>query len=193
MLPAKSTSVVICSPGNIQCSQGHVHSNHAEPVLTNNAFQISHMKNQKLLSRGKPEVDAILAELRALAQLDHPNIVRYYSGWIDWFHVDDSVQTSEEPDAILVANDERSNVSFGRIATGSDDHVLFENSTSQGSSKSTATDQSGPSAADKGLIRTNSQGTRATVSDEDVESISRSDKSSESVSSLHLLCSNGRR
>ena len=140
-------------------------------------------KNQQILARGKPEIDAMLAELRVLAQLDHPNIVRYFSGWIDWFHVDDAggpMRDSDASDAVLGAADDRSGISFGRVLTESDDHVLFENSTSHATTKSAASTASEP-GSENGLVRTTSRGTHATVSDEDVESISRNDDPSESV------------
>ena len=150
-------------------------------------MQVSESKNQQILARGKPEIDALLAELRVLAQLDHPNIVRYYSGFIDWFHTDDGhkMQESDASDAVLGATDDRSGISFGRVLTESDDHVLFENSSSRATTKSAASSTS-DAASENDLVRTISQGTRATVSDEDVESISRNDEPSESVRIRHI-------
>ncbi|KAJ9632493.1 hypothetical protein H2203_000898 [Taxawa tesnikishii (nom. ined.)] len=39
---------------------------------------------KRIEKRGQQELDTILVELRTLARLDHPNIARYYGGWIEW-------------------------------------------------------------------------------------------------------------
>jgi translation initiation factor 2-alpha kinase 3 len=41
---------------------------------------VSESRRQQILIRGQPEIDDLLSELRTLAQLDHPNIVRYFNG-----------------------------------------------------------------------------------------------------------------
>ncbi|GAM88591.1 hypothetical protein ANO11243_066250 [Dothideomycetidae sp. 11243] len=33
---------------------------------------------------GEQELNAILSELRTMARLEHPNIVRYFGGWVEW-------------------------------------------------------------------------------------------------------------
>jgi serine/threonine protein kinase len=38
---------------------------------------------------------AFLDELRALASLDHPNIVRYFNSWLETQSTDDSDSSSE--------------------------------------------------------------------------------------------------
>lgn len=38
----------------------------------------------KIQQRGQIELDALLNELRTLARLDHPNIVRYFNGWLEY-------------------------------------------------------------------------------------------------------------
>ncbi|KAF1981232.1 kinase-like protein [Aulographum hederae CBS 113979] len=39
---------------------------------------------QRIEAKGEDEVDNLLGEVRALAKLDHPNIVRYHSGWLEF-------------------------------------------------------------------------------------------------------------
>lgn len=39
---------------------------------------------KRIQERGQVELDALLNELRMLAQFDHPNIVRYYGGWLEY-------------------------------------------------------------------------------------------------------------
>jgi translation initiation factor 2-alpha kinase 3 len=39
---------------------------------------------RKIQQNGQAELDHILLEVRTLARLEHPNIVRYHSGWIEW-------------------------------------------------------------------------------------------------------------
>lgn len=39
---------------------------------------------RRIQENGQEELDHILVEVRTLARLEHPNIVRYHSGWIEW-------------------------------------------------------------------------------------------------------------
>ncbi|TKA33587.1 hypothetical protein B0A50_00423 [Salinomyces thailandicus] len=56
---------------------------------------ISPARMARIRSRGQAELDEILLEIRTLARLDHPNIVRYFGGWIEWSNVSGAAQTSE--------------------------------------------------------------------------------------------------
>lgn len=164
-------------------------------VLTFLYCQLSEFRHQQILARGQPELDSLLGEIRTLAQLDHPNIVRYYNGWLDYIQLSTSnlLTPAGEPDPKLGAPDNRlsDGISFGRVSTESDDqadNVLFEDSISQATTKSSASTGGNNSEDLNALHRTASRGTRATVSDEDVESISRASEPSFSVS-LHTECS----
>lgn len=95
---------------------------------------ISESRRQQIMIRGWPEINSLLGELRTLAQLDHPNIVRYFNGWLDWINLDaDAGPTSSgSDDAVGGANQSRTgSISLGRVVTESgDDHILFEDSVS---------------------------------------------------------------
>ncbi|KAM0717344.1 hypothetical protein Q7P37_007196 [Cladosporium fusiforme] len=147
---------------------------------------VSEHRRQQIMIRGQQEIDALLAELRTLAQLDHPNIVRYYNGWLDYINLEAPLQGTSPGDAVAGAESTRTgSVSFGRIITETgDDHIMFEDSgLSRATTNSTASKASTNSENENenALRRTASHATRATVSDEDVESISRASESQSSI------------
>lgn len=91
---------------------------------------VSERRRQQIMIRGQPEVDDLLSELRTLAQLDHPNIVRYFNGWLDYMNLGNALDDPSE--SVTGAEDSRTgSFSPGRvIAEASDDHIMFENSVS---------------------------------------------------------------
>lgn len=98
---------------------------------------VSESRRQQIMIRGQPEIDALLAELRTLAQLDHPNIVRYYNGWLDYINLDAPLQDSSSADAVAGAEPTRTgSISLGRVITETgDDHIMFEDSGVRSTSK----------------------------------------------------------
>jgi translation initiation factor 2-alpha kinase 3 len=53
-------------------------SNYAVKKINLNAQRL-----RRIQERGQKELDGLLNELRSLARFDHPNIVRYYGGWLE--------------------------------------------------------------------------------------------------------------
>jgi len=43
---------------------------------------VSAARLARIKSRGQTELDDLLRELRTMAKLDHPNVVRYHAGWV---------------------------------------------------------------------------------------------------------------
>lgn len=102
---------------------------------------ISDTRLARLCTRGEPERVKLLRELHTLARLDHPNIVRYYNGWIEWSdkgenvtRCSDGVLTASEDtssDAIAGDENEQSRSLLGQNVTHTGsigDGIIFENS-----------------------------------------------------------------
>lgn len=67
---------------------------------------------RRVENHGSSEVEEVLRELRTLAQLDHPNIVRYHTSWIEW--------TEHHPNTRLT----ESSLDSGMLSSASDDAVI---------------------------------------------------------------------
>ena len=178
----------------------------------------------RVQKKGPTELNAILTELRTMAGMDHPNIVRYYGGWIEW-----STRESERPrtarqqsllvgpDTVAGAIDDDNGILFEDSSIGpsdisdvtsSDTHsfgnqdssaklqlpeeedevegILFEHSNPARSESSdrTLSDTHSFSNPNLGaeLQPVLSRGTVASVSDEDVEYVTRNDTTTHSAS-----------
>ncbi|KAF2488081.1 kinase-like domain-containing protein, partial [Neohortaea acidophila] len=73
-------------------------------------YQVKHRLDSQFYAvkkRGHAELDQVLRELRTLARLDHPNIVRYYAGWID---------RGVDASASIVSSAERANFGASTLA-----------------------------------------------------------------------------
>ncbi|KAK6395827.1 hypothetical protein LTR81_026065 [Elasticomyces elasticus] len=57
---------------------------------------IASTRSARISSGSKNDLDEILRELRTLARLDHPNVVRYFAGWIEWADVSSFLHGSDE-------------------------------------------------------------------------------------------------
>ena len=102
---------------------------------------LSQARIDRIRERGHNELDEVLKEIRTLARLDHPNIVRYFTGWVEWVDVAASNRyaqaaiIAQQGDAVPGAaiNDD---VAARRVITESSidgTEVVFENSKSRSS------------------------------------------------------------
>lgn len=171
---------------------------------------LSSSRLQRIEQNRQSELDGLLLELRTIARLDHPNVVRYHNGWIEW--TTNAVSQSLEPDVVLSAEDNRSG-SFP-VTDEPSDHfgapggIVFDDSSAEAdtgrdggivfgdesdaitdvddahmssrdnavgfSEHSTSANTSLPSKH-RLLSRISTRSTIATVSDDEVESITRTD------------------
>lgn len=87
---------------------------------------LSASRLKRIQQKGQSELDEVLRELRILARLDHPNIVRYYTGWIEW--VDRTPPAGFE--AVLGADEDSELGSSRRVVTSDleETNIVFEKS-----------------------------------------------------------------
>ncbi|TKX19783.1 putative eukaryotic translation initiation factor 2-alpha kinase 1 [Elsinoe australis] len=140
--------------------------------------------------RGEGELNSILGELRIMARLEHPNIVRYFGGWVEWSKASDTghPSPSEQPRLItygssVTATSEASSfhghdqplIQFEASAGASNgDIVMFEDSVSHEEGNNLGEPALSTSPLQAELRRTHTRSTLATVTDDsDVEQISR--------------------
>lgn len=167
---------------------------HVRHRLDNQAYAIkkvplSTVRLERIQKHGETELKEVLRELRTLARLDHPNIVRYFNGWVEWV---DSIA----PPALLqpnigsrLWNSDAGNTMSGaeqfpvnnhdRVITESsfgENDIVFESSNSIPAQPTSSTFQVGVASNINGvdhLRRVESRSTTATVSDDIAESIER--------------------
>ena len=183
---------------------------HVRHRLDNQAYAVkkvplSPARLQRIQKHGEPELKDVLRELRTLARLDHPNIVRYFNGWVEWV---DSIAPPAllQPDtASPLFNSESRNTIPGaedsnggpqdRVVTESsfdESDIVFESSDSVSAPLNlNALDASVGSTVNGNysLRRIGSRSTTATVSDEIAESIERQVDPSMSMQSMQSAAS----
>ena len=79
----------------------------------------------RIAAGGQAALDELLAEVRSLSKLQHPNVVRYHNSWIEWSTRGDLPSTTSEDlpesrDIVPGAEDSTSFDSLQRIKTQSD-------------------------------------------------------------------------
>ncbi|PNS18423.1 hypothetical protein CAC42_6240 [Sphaceloma murrayae] len=144
----------------------------------------------KVQNKGEGELNHILSELRTMARLEHPNIVRYFGGWVEWSKENDRTGTmsSTQPRMIALGSSVTSKsqtssgqsasnnvgIPFRRSAGASIDEVVFEESSPRLQDDSNAVVISEAAQKDSLLRRTRTRSTLATVTDEsDIEQVFR--------------------
>lgn len=184
---------------------GVVH--HVRHRLDNQAYAVkkiplSTARLHRIQKRGEPEVQDVLRELRTLARLDHPNIVRYYNGWIEWvvgtastslvyFRASSRIMNEDSQDASLGAEQsqigERARIATESSSEGISGGVVFETSAPgplqpQWDISTTGSEPTADRRHELSRIGTRSKS--ATVRGETAESIDREIEPSDSFQSM---------
>ena len=153
---------------------------------------LSATRLQQIQRKGHSELEEVLRELQTLARLDHPNIVRYYNGWVEWVenetlserggsHGVGRLSSSETTDAVAGAEQSRSGFVRGDFTkSDAETEILFEDSGITTTSAMKDDPHNDNSSFQLRRVRTKS--TIVTVSDE-VESIDRDVDPSASIQS----------
>lgn len=154
---------------------------------------------RKIQENGVSEVDEILRELRTLARLDHPNIVRYYTGWLELVDplqstVFQSSKTEGQSvgdrvsESAAVGAEDYDSESIQRIVTESEtleSDIVFEHSHQSlfSTVHEPASNELQDSDAGLSLRRIGTKSTLATVSDDTIETVDRDIEPTASVQS----------
>ncbi|KAF2460845.1 kinase-like domain-containing protein [Lineolata rhizophorae] len=89
---------------------------------------LSEGRVNRIKERGNHELEELLKEVRAVAKFDHPNIVRYFSGWLEVIHGEQALHNKPQPAAtrkLLMAPPPSSSPSHADMAEAD---VVFEDS-----------------------------------------------------------------
>lgn len=109
---------------------------HASHRLDGRSYAVKKIKlGPEVLSRvqqnGESELNAILRELRTMARLEHPNIVRYFGGWVEWTRESEPVQSSTGSQPRLITQGSSTSGSVSSISPPSNsaaDAIFFADS-----------------------------------------------------------------
>ncbi|KAK4924714.1 hypothetical protein LTR49_008163 [Elasticomyces elasticus] len=87
---------------------------------------IASTRSARISSGSKNDLDEILRELRTLARLDHPNVVRYFAGWIEWADVSSFLHGS---DGSVVSRVSTISISDDAAPGATDDSLVLRDGT----------------------------------------------------------------